>query len=91
MYEGGCEESHPIFIRENGDELQLTLCRVSILLIGGKREICMVKRDSFFVCIFWETKEELRVGKRKKNGMLEGIHCLVVYYGRNESLSPVKL
>jgi len=44
-----------------------------------------------FTCSFWATKEEHGAGKRTEHGILQGIHCLVVFYVEEEAHVPLKM
>jgi hypothetical protein len=50
----------------------------------------MQKADSVFTSRFWTAREELSVGKSTNHVVLEGIHCLVVFYAEKEACVPIK-
>jgi hypothetical protein len=55
-----------------------------------KRRKFVCRIETMFTCIFWVVKEDLSDGKGTDHDMLEGIHCLVVYYDGNEACVSVK-
>jgi hypothetical protein len=47
--------------------------------------------EQFLHAVFGQQRKSMRDGKRTNHGILEGSHCLVVFYVEKEACVPVKM